>query len=107
MREELEQTFRSIEGVDDLALFHDPMNDTLNLALVLERGKAMTVATFEHHLKQKNLSQTKYPDKIIEVEKLEIGPTGMIDTKALQALFEKNAISPYEFEKKVDFLKSA
>lgn len=107
LREELEHTFRSIEGVDDLALFHDPMNDTLNLALVLERGKAMTVATFEHHLKQKNLSLTKYPDKIIEVDKLEIGPTGMIDTKALQGLFEKNAISSYEFEKKVDFLKSA
>ncbi|MEP5759252.1 MAG: hypothetical protein ABJ327_08095 [Litoreibacter sp.] len=107
LREELENTFHSVEGVDDLALFHDPMNDTLNLAIVLERGKAMTVATFEHHLKQKNLSPTKYPDTIIEVDKLAVGPTGMIDTKALQELFEKNDISPYEFEKKVDFLKSA
>ena len=107
LREELDEAFRSIEGVEDLALYHDPMNDTLNLAVVLERGKAMTVATFEHHLKQKNLSLTKYPDTIIEVDKLAVGPTGMIDTKALQELFEKNDISQYIYEKKANFLKSA
>ena len=107
LREELEKTFRSIEGIEDLALFHDTMNDTLNLAIVLERGKAMTVATFEHHLKQKNLSLTKYPDTIIEVDKIEIGSTGMADTKALQAIFEKDAIRIYELEKKIELLKSA
>jgi len=107
LREELEKTFRSIEGIEDLALYHNTMNDTLNLAIVLERGKAMTVATFEHHLQQKNLSLTKYPDTIIEVGKIEIGPTGMADTKALQAIFEQDAIRVYEIEKKIELLKTA
>ena len=107
LREELEKTFRSIEGIEDLAIYHDALNDTLNLAIVLERGKAMTVATFEHHLKQKNLSLTKYPDMIIEVEKIEIGPTGVADTKALQAIFEHDAVRVYELEKKIELLKTA
>ena len=83
------------------------MNDRLNLAIVLERGKAMTVATFEHHLKQKNLSLTKYPDAIIEVDKIEIGPSGMADAKALQAVFEQDAVRVYELEKKIELLKTA
>ncbi|MEP3630811.1 MAG: AMP-binding protein [Hyphomicrobiales bacterium] len=107
LREDLEKTFRSIEGIEDLALYHDTMNDTLNLAIVLERGRAMTVATFEHHLKQKNLSLTKYPDIIIEVDKIETGPTGMADTKALQGIFEEDAVHIYELEKKINLLKSA
>ena len=107
LREELEKILRSIEGIEDFALYHDTMNDTLNLAIVLERAKAMTVATFEHHLKQKKLSLTKYPDTIIEVDKIETGPTGMVDTKALQGVFEEDAVHIYELEKKIDLLKSA
>ena len=107
LREGLEKTLRSIEGIEDLALYHDPVNDRLNLAIVLERGKAMTVATFEHHLKQKNLSLTKYPDAIIEVDKIEIGPSGMADAKALQEIFEHDAARVYELEKKIELLKTA
>ena len=107
LREGLEKTLRSIEGIEDLAIYHDPVNDRLNLAIVLERGKAMTVATFEHHLKQKNLSLTKYPDAIIEVDKIEIGPSGMADAKALQAVFEQDAVRVYELEKKIKLLKTA
>ena len=107
LREGLEKTLRSIEGIEDLAIYHDPVNDRLNLAIVLERGKAMTVATFEHHLKQKNLSLTKYPDAIIEVDKIEIGPSGMADAKALQAIFEQDAVRVYELGKKIELLKTA
>ena len=107
LHDELEKTLRSIEGIEDLAIFHDPVNDRLNLAIVLERGKAMTVATFEHHLRQKNLSLTKYPDAIIEVDKIEIGPSGMADAKALQAVFEQDAVRVYELEKKIELLKTA
>ena len=107
LRDELEKTFRSIEGIKDLAIYHDTINDKLNLAIVLERGKAMTVATFEHHLKQKNLSLIKYPDTVIEVDKIEIGPTGVADTRALQAIFENDAVRVYELEKKIELLKTA
>ena len=107
LHEELEKTFRSIEGIEDLAIYHDPMNDRLNLAIVLARGKAMTVATFEHNLKQKKLSLTKYPDTIIEVDKIEIGSTGTADTRALQSIFEQDAVRIYELEKKIQLLKTA
>lgn len=107
LREDLEKALRSIEGIEDLALLHDPMEDKLNLAIVIERGKAMTVATFHHHLKQKNMSLTKHPDIIIEVDKIEVGPTGSVDMRALQDAFEGNTTSSYAIEKKIELLKTA